>query len=409
MLKAPEMVYITGEEMTRVAMEMIMEKWIRPHLDISQWQFFDLSCANRDATDDRVLKDAIKAGAKIGAIFKEPTITPTAEQVKQMGLKKPLGSPNGKMRAGWNGYTISRDTIHIPGIKLGYDSPVLLDRHAVGGEYSAGFEIVGKGLLQTVFYPESGTEPLVVDERKLVDETNAAVTYHNPYDNILDFAHHFFSRCLAAEVTPCVVSKRTVFKWQEYYWQRMKSIFDLEYKTKFNEKKLLEDSGKELRHIISDDAAMKLVAWRTGKFGFACLNYDGDWLSDELAQIHKSPGFISSMLVGKAADGHKIMEFEASHGTVANQYQKYKQGKETSVNPLGLITALAGAINHSAKLAQARAQITVEAMQKLHKFTEKLYKEMTGAMAAGFGTRDLNREKGLTTEQFIDHVAAKLK
>ena len=28
----------------------------------------------------KVLKDAVAAGARIGAIFKEPTITPTAEQ-----------------------------------------------------------------------------------------------------------------------------------------------------------------------------------------------------------------------------------------------------------------------------------------------------------------------------------------
>lgn len=407
-IKAPEMVYIKGEEMTRVVMEMILEKWIKPHVDIAKWEFYDLSCAERDKTDDQVLKDSIKAGAKIGAIFKEPTITPTGEQAKEMGLKNTLGSPNGKMRAGWNGYAISRDTIHIPGIELGYKTPVLMDRHAVGGEYGAGSKIVGHGVLQTKFFPDSGADPIVVDERKLTDRSNAVVTYHNPYDNIEDFGQHFFSRCLAAEVTPYVVSKRTVFKWQEEYWQKMKEIFNANFKDKFNAKKLLENSGGELRHIISDDAAMKLVSWKSGKFGMACLNYDGDWLSDELAQIHKSPGFISSVLVGKAADGSKIMEFEASHGTIADQFAKYNAGKETSVNPLGLVTALLGAINHSAKLGEAKAQITIETMQKLESFTAKIYDEMTKAMASGNGTRDLYPEKGLTTEGFIDYVAAKL-
>ena len=64
------------------------------------------------------------------------------------------------MRRGWNGITISRDTIHIEGVKLGeiisplldqliirsmshlillgFDRPVLFERHAVGGEYGAG-------------------------------------------------------------------------------------------------------------------------------------------------------------------------------------------------------------------------------------------------------------------------------
>ena len=406
--KLPDLVYISGEEMTKVVMDMILAKWIKPNFDISNWQFFDLSCAERDKTDDAVLKDSITAGAKIGAIFKEPTITPTGEQAKEMGLKNPLGSPNGKMRAGWNGYAISRDTIHIPGIELGYKSPVLMDRHAVGGEYAAGSKIVGKGKLNTTFTPENGGAPITVDERTLTDNINAAVTYSNPYDNIEDFGNHFFNRCLEAEVMPTVVSKRTVFKWQEEYWQMMKKIFNQKYKDKFNAKGLLEASGKELRHLISDDAAMKLVTWRQGKFGMACLNYDGDWLSDELAQIHKSPGFISSVLVGKAADGSKIMEFEASHGTIADQFQKHNEGKETSVNPLGLVVALIGAINHSAKLAEQKAKITIEEMQKILAWTEKLYKEMTNAMATGHGTRDLYPEKGLTTEGFIEFVGKKL-
>lgn len=37
-----------------------------------------------------------------------------------MGLSKPWPSPNGLMRRGWNGITISRDTIHIVGMELGF-------------------------------------------------------------------------------------------------------------------------------------------------------------------------------------------------------------------------------------------------------------------------------------------------
>merc|ERR1712039_529111 len=84
----------------------------------------------------------------------EPTITPTADQVKEFGLKKAWGSPNGAMRRGWNGITISRDTIHIPGIELGFKEPVLFERHAVGGEYGAGWKNVGKGRVLTTFFPE---------------------------------------------------------------------------------------------------------------------------------------------------------------------------------------------------------------------------------------------------------------
>lgn len=46
------------------------------------------------------------AGADLKAIFKEPTITPTEIQKKELGLKQAWGSPNGAMRRGWNGITI---------------------------------------------------------------------------------------------------------------------------------------------------------------------------------------------------------------------------------------------------------------------------------------------------------------
>eukprot|EP00951_Prasinocladus_malaysianus_P026176 scaffold231536_cov49-Prasinocladus_malaysianus.AAC.1 len=120
MVAAP-MVYIAGEEMTHYCMNLILDKWIKPHMDTSKWEYYDLSCVNRDNTEDQCLKDAVAAGARLKAIFKEPTITPTAEQKERFGLKKTWGSPNGAMRRGWNGITISRDTIHIDGIKLGFD------------------------------------------------------------------------------------------------------------------------------------------------------------------------------------------------------------------------------------------------------------------------------------------------
>ena len=40
-----------------------MEKWLRPVFDLSDWQFFDLSCVSRDDTEDQVLRDAVAAGA----------------------------------------------------------------------------------------------------------------------------------------------------------------------------------------------------------------------------------------------------------------------------------------------------------------------------------------------------------
>ena len=398
-IQAAPMVYVAGEEMTRYTMDRILERWIKPHVDTSAWEFFDLRAKNRDDTEDQVLRDVISAGARLKAIFKEPTITPTADQVKRLGLKKAWGSPNGAMRRGWNGITISRDTIHIDGVELGYKKPVFFERHAVGGEYSAGYKIVGKGKLTTTFVPEAGGEPIVVDDRKITDDLNAVVAYHNPLDNVAHLARIFFGRCLDAGIVPYVVTKKTVFKWQEPFWESMKTVFDAEFKQKFYEKGVMKP-GSELVHLLSDAATMKLVVWTDGGFGMAAHNYDGDVLTDELAQVHKSPGFITSNLVGVDDNGTLIKEFEASHGTVTDMDEARLRGEETSLNPLGMVEGLIGAMNHAADVHGGSSSV--------HPWTGKLRAVIHKLFREGRGTRDLCGAGGLTTEQFIDAVAEEL-
>ena len=398
-IQAAPMVYVAGEEMTRYTMDLILERWIKPHVDTSAWEFFDLRAKNRDDTEDQVLRDVISAGARLKAIFKEPTITPTADQVKRLGLKKAWGSPNGAMRRGWNGITISRDTIHIDGVELGYKKPVFFERHAVGGEYSAGYKIVGKGKLTTTFVPEAGGEPIVVDDRKITDDLNAVVAYHNPLDNVAHLARIFFGRCLDAGIVPYVVTKKTVFKWQEPFWESMKTVFDAEFKQKFYEKGVMKP-GSELVHLLSDAATMKLVVWTDGGFGMAAHNYDGDVLTDELAQVHKSPGFITSNLVGVDDNGTLIKEFEASHGTVTDMDEARLRGEETSLNPLGMVEGLIGAMNHAADVHGGA--------DRVHPFTADIRSAIHKLFREGRGTRDLCGAGGLTTEQFIDAVAEEI-
>jgi isocitrate dehydrogenase len=377
-----------------------MKKWINPYIDTSKWEYFDLSCVARDNTEDKCLHDAVASGAKLKAIFKEPTVTPTEKQKKLLGLKKTWGSPNGAMRKGWNGITISRDTIHIEGMELGFKRPVLFERHAVGGEYGAGWKAVGPGKLTTMFSPADGSAPLKVDERNLPDESSVAVVYHNPLDNVPDLAHIFFARCLEAKVTPYVVTKKTVFKWQEGFWAAMKKVFDEHYLEKFKKAGLLAKVGNELPHLISDAATMQIIRWTDGGFGMAAHNYDGDMLTDEVAQVHRSPGFITSNLIGKAADGSMIKEFEASHGTVADMWEAHKRGEETSLNPLGMVEALIGAMNHAAGLHGGHKELLT--------FTATMRQVIHKAMVSGKGTRDLCGPTGLTTEAFVDYVAMAL-
>jgi isocitrate dehydrogenase len=60
--------------MSRWAGELFLDNWIRPFVDISKWETYDLSCVSRDKSDDRVLFDCIAAGKRVGAIYKEPTM-----------------------------------------------------------------------------------------------------------------------------------------------------------------------------------------------------------------------------------------------------------------------------------------------------------------------------------------------
>ena len=405
----PPMVYISGEEMTHYASTLVVDNWFKPYFELDQWKYYDMSVKSRDETNDGVLRDAVEEGKRVGAIFKEPTITPTAEQREEMGLKNVLGSPNGAMRKGWNGVTISRDTIHIEGVDLGYKMPVLFERHAVGGEYGAGWKKVGKGKVLTTFHPVSqNDEPILVDSRDLENDNNVVVVYHNPLDNVEDLANHFFSRCLKAKVVPYVVTKKTVFKWQEEFWSIHKSVFDENYKSSFLSAGLLPDG--ELKHVISDAATMQIIKWTEGNFGMSAHNYDGDMLTDEVAQVHRSPGFITSNLIGRSDDGTVIKEFEASHGTVTDLWEMHLRGEETSLNPLGLVEAMIGGVLHSVELR--REQIGEgydEEMDKVVNFASTLRRAMHNTFRYGQGTRDMSGPHGYTTEDFVRKVAWRLE
>jgi len=404
-MRAPPMVYVKGEEMSRYTMEKVLERWVRPRVDTTAWEEHDLSAANRDETRDQALRAVINAGLRVRSVFKEPTITPTSDQVSRLGLSRSYPSPNGAMRSGWNGITISRDTIHIPGIALGYSNKVLFDRHAVGGEYCGGHAIVPQGRVVTMYMPmdklDTAGEPIhdmVLDSRDLTDDLNAVVTYSNPLDDVSSLAHHFFSRCLRENVTPYVVTKKSVFKWQEPFWERMRLVFDNHYRQHFRDANLLPTG--ELEHLLSDAATMKLISWTEGKFGMASHNYDGDVLTDEMAQVHKSPGFISSSLIGDDGEGNVIKEFEASHGTCADMNDARLRGEPTSLNPLGMIEGLIGAMNHAAE--QRGPQ------KEMKEFTESMRNAMHKLFQENRGTQDLCGPEGKTTEGFIDAVAEEL-
>ena len=145
---------------------------------------------------------------------------------------------------------------------------------------------------------------------------------------------------------------------------------------------------------------MKIIQWKKGGFGMVAHNYDADMLTDEMAQIHKSPGFITSNLIGKSPNGTIIKQFEASHGTVTDMWKEHLKGNETSLNPLGLIEALLGAMNYAEEMQNTSYDI--------RNFNTLLRNNIHDLFRSNKGTRDICGSNGLTSEQFIYELSNKM-
>ena len=152
---------------------------------------------------------------------------------------------------------------------------------------------------------------------------------------------------------------------------------------------------------LIDDMVACAMKW-SGKYIWACKNYDGDVQSDTVAQGFGSLGLMSSVLM--SPDG-KTIEAEAAHGTVTRHYRMHQQGKETSTNPIASIFAWARGLYHRAKLDEN---------EDLKKFVKNLEKTCIETVESGSMTKDLailvgSDMKFLTTNQFLDVIDSNLK
>ena len=82
---------------------------------------------------------------------------------------------------------------------------------------------------------------------------------------------------------------------------------------------------------------------------------------------------------------------------MADMWEAHLRGEQTSLNPLGMVEALLGAMNHAASLHPGHEGLT--------RYTGAVRMVMHKLMVSGKGTRDLCGPTGLTTEAFVDLVA----
>jgi isocitrate dehydrogenase len=390
-------VELDGDEMTRIIWEFIKNKLILPYLDLGI-EYYDLGMKSRDDTDDQITIDSANAIKKVGVGIKCATITPDEARVEEFKLKKMWRSPNGTIRNIIGG-TVFREPIickNIPKLVPSWTDPVIIGRHAFGDQYRAtDFKVPGKGKLEVKWTSEDGKDEI---KHEVFNFTGpgVAMSMYNLDKSIQDFARSCFSYGLMKKWPVYMSTKNTILKQYDGRFKDIfQEIFDNEYKTEFEKHNLTYE------HRLIDDMVACAMKW-SGKYIWACKNYDGDVQSDTMAQGYGSLGLMTSTLL--TPDG-KTMEAEAAHGTVTRHYRMHQQGKETSTNPIASIFAWTRGLAHRGKL---------DGNDELIKFANTLEEVCIECVENGAMTKDLAiligpSSKYLTTNQFLDEIDGNLK
>ena len=390
-------VELDGDEMTRIIWEFIKNKLILPYIDLGI-EYYDLGMKSRDNTSDQITIDSANAIKKIGVGIKCATITPDEARVKEFDLKKMWRSPNGTIRNIIGG-TVFREPIickNIPKLVPSWTDPVIIGRHAFGDQYRAtDFKVPGKGKMEVKWTSEDGKDEIKYEVFNFTGP-GVALSMYNLDKSIQDFARSCFSYGLIKKWPVYMSTKNTILKQYDGRFKDIfQEIFENEYKKDFDKNNLTYE------HRLIDDMVACAMKW-SGKYIWACKNYDGDVQSDTMAQGYGSLGLMTSTLL--TPDG-KIMEAEAAHGTVTRHYRMHQQGKETSTNPIASIFAWTRGLAHRGKL---------DSNDELINFAQTIEKVCIECVENGAMTKDLAiligpSSKYLTTNQFLDEIDGNLK
>jgi len=390
-------VELDGDEMTRVIWEFIKSKLILPYLDLDI-KYYDLGMKSRDDTDDQITIDSAKAIKEHNVGIKCATITPDEARVEEFKLKKMWRSPNGTIRNILGG-TVFREPIickNIPKLVPTWTDPLIIGRHAFGDQYRAtDFKVPGKGKMEVKWTAEDGSDEIKYEVFNFPGP-GIALSMYNLDKSIEDFARSCFNYGIIKKWPVYLSTKNTILKvYDGRFKDIFQDIFDKEFKSDFNKLNITYE------HRLIDDMVACAMKW-SGKYIWACKNYDGDVQSDTVAQGYGSLGLMTSVLL--APDG-KTMEAEAAHGTVTRHYRMHQEGKETSTNPIASIFAWTRGLAHRGKL---------DGNEDLIKFSTTLEKVCIDCVENGSMTKDLAILIGpssnyLTTNQFLDELDGQLK
>jgi isocitrate dehydrogenase len=393
-VKTP-LVEMDGDEMTRIMWAKIKESLILPYLDIDL-RYYDLGVTNRDATDDKVTVEAAEAIQEFGVGVKCATITPDQGRIEEYKLKKAWPSPNGTIRSILDG-TVFRKPITVKNITPAVSSwkkPIVIGRHAYGDIYKAvDFVVPGPGRAELVYTPAEG-EPV----RLLIKDFKGGgvvMGMHNTDASIRSFAKACINFAVSEKMDLWFGAKDTISK---RYHARFKEIFAEEIEARKDD---LAKAGIVYRYLLIDDAVAQVMKHEGGIL-WACMNYDGDVMSDMVASGFGSLGMMTSVLV--SPDGK--FEYEAAHGTVRRHYYEHLKGNPTSTNPVASIFAWSGALRKRGELDES---------PEVMAFADAVEQSVIDCIEAGIITKDLmalvtpKPATHQSTDSFLAAVAAKLK
>ena len=285
------LVEMDGDEMTRILWQMIKDELLLPYIDLKT-EYYDLGLEYRNETNDQITIDSAQATKKYGVAVKCATITPNAARMTEYNLKEMWKSPNGTIRAILDG-TVFRSPILIKGIVpyvKNWTKPITIARHAYGDVYmNAEIKISGRGKAELVFTAEDGTET-----RELIhtfDGAGIIQGIHNTRESISSFARACFGYAIDTKQDLWFATKDTISKKYDHTFKDIfQEIYDAEYKEKF------ETLGIEYFYTLIDDAVARVIR-SEGGFIWACKNYDGDVMSDMVANSYGDLSMMTSVLV----------------------------------------------------------------------------------------------------------------
>jgi isocitrate/isopropylmalate dehydrogenase len=336
----------TGQELLVEGLRVLAPEVTRVPTEFST---YDLSLANRRATNNDVVREAARAMAATGLGLKAATITPET--------KGDVGSPNAILREGIDGKVILRTGRRIPGIRPvgGVHAPIAVVRMAVDDAYGA-----------KEWREEKDGDEIAYRTARISRRTCHAVA---------EFSFQQAQRMGAK-----------VFGGPKYTVSPV-------YEGMFKEE--LDEAAKRHPHVRYDpqliDATLALLLKSLGEpMVIPTLNRDGDLVSDLVLQMFGTIAGSESLVLGfDATASHvKTVMAEAPHGTAPSL-----AGKNIA-NPMAMI--LAGA-----------ALLTYFEQPDADRASRAIYEAVFEAIYDDVKTADLGGHA--TTTEFTDHVIRRVK